>query len=101
MQPLLVEFIGALVRWALTFLGAALVSRHVITADQAQRFAEGFGAEIAGAVLVLGPLVWSLLHKWYARVTLARRGSYRQAPPTTPCAIACGCCSGRGVMDGP
>lgn len=78
MQPLLVEFIGALVRWALTFLGAALVSRHVITADQAQRFAEGFGAEIAGAVLVLGPLVWSLMHKWYARVTLA---AARELPP--------------------
>ena len=78
------------VRWALTFLGAALVSRHVITADQAQRFAEGFSAEIAGAVLVLGPLVWSLMHKWYARVTLAAARSYRQAPPTTPCATACG-----------
>lgn len=78
MQPLLVEFIGAVVRWGLTIVGAALVSRHVITADQAQRFADGFGPEIAGLVLVAGPLLWSLAHKWYARVTLA---AARELPP--------------------
>lgn len=78
MQPLLVEFIGAIVRWTLTLVGASLVARNVITPDQAQRFTEGFAPELAGAVLVAAPLVWSLVHKWYARVTLE---AARELPP--------------------
>lgn len=81
MQPLLMEFIGALVRWALTFLGAVLVSKRVITIDQAQRFTEGFTPEIAGLVLVAAPLIWSLAHKWYARVTL---NAARELPAGAP-----------------
>ena len=67
MSPLLLEFIGAVVRWLLTAAGAALVARNVITADQAERFAAGFAPAL---VLLAAPLVWSLAHKWYARVTL-------------------------------
>lgn len=70
MQTLLVEFLGAVVRWLLTVAGAALVARQVITADQAARFADGFAPELVGAALAALPLVWSLAHKWYARVTL-------------------------------
>lgn len=78
MQPLLVEFIGAIVRWGLTIFGAALVSKHVITVDQAQRFTNGFAPELAGAVLVAGPLAWSLAHKWYAKTVL---DAARELPP--------------------
>jgi hypothetical protein len=78
MSPLLVEFIGAIVRWLLTAAGAALVARNVITVDQAARFADGFAPAL---VLLLAPLVWSFAHKWYARVTLK---AARELPAGAP-----------------
>lgn len=78
MSPLLLEFVGAIVRWLLTAAGAALVARGVITADQAARFAAGFAP---GIVLLAAPLLWSLAHKWYARVTLK---AARELPAGAP-----------------
>lgn len=81
MQTIEREILGAVVRWLLTITGAALVAHNVITADQAARFADGFAPKLAGAVLVLAPLVWSLAHKWYARLTLK---AARELPAGAP-----------------
>jgi len=70
MSPLLVEFIGALVRWLLTALGASLVARNVITQEQAARFVEGFSGQLVAALALLLPLAWSLWHKYWARLKL-------------------------------
>lgn len=78
MSPLLLEFLGAIVRWVLTAAGAALVAHDVITVDQAERFAAGFAPAL---VLLAAPLVWSLAHKWYARVTL---NAARELPAGAP-----------------
>lgn len=70
MSPLLAEFIGALLRWLLTALGASLVARNVITPEQAARFAEGFSGQLVAALALLLPLAWSLWHKWWSRLRL-------------------------------
>jgi len=70
MSPLLVEFIGALVRWALTAIGASLVTRQIITEDQAHRFAEGFTQQLLLVLPLAVPLVWSVWHKYWSRLKL-------------------------------
>jgi hypothetical protein len=70
MSPLLLECIGAIVRWLLTMTGAALIAKGVITPDQAQRFTDGFAPHVVGAVLLAAPLVWSLWHKWWGQLKL-------------------------------
>ena len=70
MSPLLAEFIGAFVRFALTAAGAALVSRNIISAEQLPRFIEGFSGPLLSAVLMAAALVWSLWHKYWSRLKL-------------------------------
>ena len=70
MSPLLAEFIGALLRFLLTALGAALVSRNTISAEQLPRFVEGFSGPLFSAVLMAAALVWSLWHKYWSRLKL-------------------------------
>ncbi len=70
MSPLLLEFFGAVVRWALTAAGAALVSRNVITADQVPHFVDGFIGPVLSGLLMVAALGWSLWHKYWSRLKL-------------------------------
>ena len=71
MSPLLAEFLGAVVRWLLTAIGAALVANHVITAEQSERFSLALADHLVVYVLPLAAsLAWSLWHKYVARVRL-------------------------------
>lgn len=66
-MTLFLEFLGALVRFALTGAGTWLVAKHVITAEQSVRFLDG---ATAGALMLLSSLAWSLWQKLSARLTL-------------------------------
>jgi len=70
MTPLLAEFLGALARWALTFLGAALVEHHVITADQNDRFTNAIVEHVMMAAPLVAALAWSLWAKYRSRIKL-------------------------------
>lgn len=70
MSPLLAEFIGAVVRWLLTALGAALVARGVISDDQVARFVGGAAPHVVAALAIAASLAWSLWHKYWSRLKL-------------------------------
>ena len=64
-MPLLLEFLGAVLRFALTGIGAWLVAKGVITPEQAARFTD---AAVAGGALMLVSLGWSLWAKYRTRL---------------------------------
>jgi hypothetical protein len=68
MDPLVAEFIGAVLRWLLTSIGAYLVAHHVITADQSDRFASALIPHLLLWAPVAGGLVWSLWAKYRSRL---------------------------------
>lgn len=63
MNALLLDFLVAIARWALTAAGAALVARHIITADQNDAF---LGA-IFQHLMIWVPLVASFVLVLWAR----------------------------------
>jgi uncharacterized membrane protein YqjE len=66
--PVFAEFMGALIRWALTLITGYLSAKHVITADQADRLA----TELVKHALLLAPaavaLAWSVVQKYRSRL---------------------------------
>lgn len=70
MSPLVAEFLGAVVRWLLTALGAVLVARGVITDDQAGRFVIASVPHVVAILIVAVSLAWSLWHKWWSDLKL-------------------------------
>jgi len=77
MSPLLVSLIGAVARSVLLSIGAALVSRQVLSADQVPQFVEQFSGPLVGVVLMVGALGWSLWQKWWAHL---RERAARELP---------------------
>lgn len=77
MSPLLVSLIGAVARSVLLSIGAALVSRQVLSADQVPQFVEQFSGPLVGVVLMVGALGWSLWQKWWAHL---RERAVRELP---------------------
>lgn len=67
MNPLLVDAVGAIIRWLLTFVSAALVSKGIWTQDQADRYV---AAATAAAAVALITLFWSLWNKYKSRLKL-------------------------------
>lgn len=63
MNPLLSQFLGAILRWALTFAGAWFVQKGIITPDQSELF-------IGGAITALLSLAWVLWLKYKDRLKL-------------------------------
>jgi hypothetical protein len=63
MNPLLAQFLGAILRWALTFAGAWFVKTGIITPDQSELF-------IGGAITALLSLAWVLWLKYADRLKL-------------------------------
>ncbi len=64
-MPLLLEFLGSVLRFALTSAGTWFVAQGVITEDQADRFVD---AATAGGAMMIAALVWSLWAKYRSRL---------------------------------
>lgn len=67
MSPLAIEFIGVVLRWLLTSLGAYAVAHHVITNDQEARFSDGAFVYLMAHATLWAPVVLSLLWGLWAR----------------------------------
>lgn len=70
MDPMITEFIGVLVRWAITTAIAYLVSQHILTEDQGATFAADFTHKALISLPLLAPLAWGLWVKYRGRVKL-------------------------------
>lgn len=66
-MPLLLEFLGAIIRFALTGVGVWLVNKGVITSEQSGRFID---AATVGMALMVVSLAWSVLAKYRSRLKL-------------------------------
>lgn len=63
MSPLIQSYVAAAVRWIIT-LGVGYAIKHGADAAQANGVAAGFNVEsISAAVVGIGTIVWSLVHK--------------------------------------
>lgn len=70
MSPLVSEFIGAIIRWALTVFLTWLATHGVLTSEQVERMANPFTAHLLAGAAVALPLAWSLRAKWVGRLKL-------------------------------
>lgn len=70
MNPLLSEFVGAVLRWMLATAGTALVTRNVITAEQSDRFVSALTGHLLYLLPIAASLVWSLVHKYWSDLKL-------------------------------
>lgn len=68
MDPLVVEFLGVLFRWALTAAGTWLVGHHVLTSDQSETFATAFAHDAVLALPMLSALGLGLWTKYRSRI---------------------------------
>lgn len=62
------EILGALVRWLMALAGGALVARHVLTTDQADRLTSDVVRHVVLAVPIVAPIVWSIATKVRNRI---------------------------------
>lgn len=81
-NPLLLEFLGALARWALTGVFSILLANQVITEDQSVRFIDALTSPIAMSAIVglAVQLAWSLYNRYWNRKKLVTAMS---VPSTT------------------
>lgn len=70
MSPLMFEALGVLVRWLLTMAGSYLVARHILTADQSDRFTAAIAEHILLYAPLAIPLLWALFAKYRSRLKL-------------------------------
>ena len=74
MNPLVIDLLGSLLRWALNGLGMWLVARRVWTEGQASAFANAGAAALVpivlGCALSLGSLLWSQIKSYTKRLKL-------------------------------
>lgn len=74
MDPLLVDILGAAVRWALTLAASWLVQHQFLAADQSSTFVSRFlpllTSKITMGAALLAPLAWSAVQKIRARIRL-------------------------------
>ncbi len=68
MNPVVLEFLAVILRWALASIGSMLVARHVLTPDQSERFAQAFAHDLALAAVPLAGLAWALWAKYRSRI---------------------------------
>lgn len=67
MSPLMLEFIGVVLRWLLSSLGAYAVAHHILNAEQEARFSDGAWAYIMGHAAMWAPIALSLLWGLWAK----------------------------------
>ena len=70
MDPMLLDFLGVLVRWAITSIMAYLVAHHILSADQGASFTADFVHRALISLPLLAPLAWGLWVKYRSRVKL-------------------------------
>lgn len=63
MNPLVLEAVGAVVRWGLALLAGYLVDHRIWTAEQSERY-------VGAAALAVVPILWSLYRKYKNRLKL-------------------------------
>lgn len=68
MDPMVTEFLGVLVRWAVTSAMAYLVAHHVLTADQGATFGADFIHRALLSLPLLATLAWGLWSKYHGRL---------------------------------
>lgn len=68
MDPMITEFLAVVARWAITSAMAYLVTKHVITPDQADSFASDFGRHAVYLIALFAPLAWGLWAKYRSRL---------------------------------
>jgi hypothetical protein len=60
--------LGSIARWLVTLVMGVFLAHHIIAADQAAYFTEGFVHQALLALPLLAPLAWSLWGKYKGRV---------------------------------
>jgi hypothetical protein len=68
MDPMVWDFLGVIVRWALTAAGAWLVGHHVLTASQSETYVTAFAHDLVIALPAIGGLAWGLWTRYHGRV---------------------------------
>ncbi len=68
MDPMVVEFIGVLFRWALTTAGSYLVAHHILSAQQSEQFVSAFAHDAMLAAPAIAALGWGLWVRYRGRV---------------------------------
>jgi hypothetical protein len=65
------DILGALVRWALTALGAYLVQHHVLTHDESESMVAHLVTLTIASAPAIGALAWSIWQKAVQRQALS------------------------------
>lgn len=68
MNPMLLDFLLAIARWALTAAGSALVAHHILTASQDDSFLTAIFAHLALWIPLAGSFVLLLWTRYRARL---------------------------------
>lgn len=68
MNPIWLEIVGVVARWAMTAFSGYLVTHHILTADQSDRFTQA----VVEHVLLWAPgalaLAWGLIARYRSRI---------------------------------
>lgn len=67
MDPLLLEFLGVLIRSALQQIGGYLVAYHWLTGSQSETYVTAFTHDIVLALPAIGGTVWGLWTRYHTR----------------------------------
>ena len=68
MDPMVIEFLGVLLRWALTSVGGYLVAHHILTAEQSEQFSSAFAHNAILALPAVAALALGLWSKYKGRI---------------------------------
>lgn len=68
MNPLVLEFLGVVVRWLLTSVGGYLVAQHILTADQSDRFSNALVEHFLLSAPAAAGLLWGLWVRYRGRI---------------------------------
>jgi hypothetical protein len=68
-NPLYLEILGAIVRWAMTAIGSYLVTHHVLTAD----LADSLTRDVVRHAIIAAPLVGALALSIWQKIRSSRK----------------------------
>jgi hypothetical protein len=67
-NPLWLELAAGVARWAMTFVGAALIERHILSPSQTEELSKTVVRDAVLWAPVIASLVWNLWSKYKSRV---------------------------------